>query len=180
MQKLKELAPKMKDLQAKYKGDPQKLQASMMELYKKHGANPLGGCLPLVLQIPVFFAIYRVLYNAVELKNAPLMWWIHDLSVMDPYFVLPLLMGLSMYLQQALTPTTFTDPMQEKVFKWLPVIFTFFLITFPAGLILYWTINNLISIIQQLAINKMLESKRQKEIEEHTHKKHTHKTKNRQ
>ncbi|TLD84331.1 membrane protein insertase YidC [Helicobacter trogontum] len=177
MQKLKELAPKMKDLQAKHKGDPQKLQAAMMELYKKHGANPLGGCLPLVLQIPVFFAIYRVLYNAVELKNAPLMWWIHDLSVMDPYFVLPLLMGLSMYLQQALTPTTFTDPMQEKVFKWLPVIFTFFLITFPAGLILYWTINNLISIVQQLAINKMLESKKQKEVEEHTHKKHAHKAK---
>lgn len=177
MQKLKELAPKMKDLQAKHKGDPQKLQAAMMELYKKHGANPLGGCLPLVLQIPVFFAIYRVLYNAVELKNAPLMWWIHDLSVMDPYFVLPLLMGLSMYLQQALTPTTFTDPMQEKVFKWLPVIFTFFLITFPAGLILYWTINNLISIVQQLAINKMLESKKQKEVEKHTHKKHAHKAK---
>lgn len=105
------------------------------------------------------------------------MWWIHDLSVMDPYFVLPLLMGLSMYLQQALTPTTFTDPMQEKVFKWLPVIFTFFLITFPAGLILYWTINNLISIVQQLAINKMLESKKQKEVEEHTHKKHAHKAK---
>lgn len=170
MQKLKDLAPKMKDLQAKHKGDPQKLQAAMMELYKKHGANPLGGCLPLVLQIPVFFAIYRVLYNAVELKNAPLILWIHDLSVMDPYFVLPLLMGFSMYLQQSLTPTTFTDPMQEKVFKWLPVIFTFFLITFPAGLILYWTVNNLISIVQQLAINKMLESKKQKEVNEHIHK----------
>ncbi len=180
MQKLKELAPKMKDLQTKHKGDPQKLQAAMMELYKKHGANPLGGCLPLILQIPVFFAIYRVLYNAVELKNAPFMLWIHDLSVMDPYFVLPLLMGFSMYLQQALTPTNFTDPMQEKVFKWLPIIFTFFLITFPAGLILYWTINNVISIIQQLAINKMLEVKKQKEIEEHTHKKHTQKAKNEQ
>ncbi|RDU66760.1 membrane protein insertase YidC [Helicobacter didelphidarum] len=171
MQKLKDLAPKMKELQEKHKGDPQKLQASMMELYKKHGANPLGGCLPLILQIPVFFAIYRVLYNAVELKNAPLMWWIHDLSVMDPYFVLPVLMGLSMYLQQSLTPTTFTDPLQAKVFKWLPVVFTFFLITFPAGLILYWTINNLISIIQQLVINRMLDMKKQKEIESHKHKK---------
>ena len=116
MQKLKDLAPKMKEIQEKHKGNPQKMQAAMMELYKKHGANPLGGCLPLILQIPVFFAIYRVLYNAVELKNAPLMWWIHDLSVMDPYFVLPILMGISMYLQQALTPTTFTDPMQAKVF----------------------------------------------------------------
>lgn len=177
MQKMKELAPKMKELQAKHKGDPQKLQAAMMELYKKHGANPLGGCLPLVLQIPVFFAIYRVLYNAVELKNAPLVFWIHDLSVMDPYFVLPLLMGFSMYLQQALTPTNFTDPMQEKVFKWLPVVFTLFLITFPAGLTLYWTINNIISIIQQLAINKMLEKRKLKEIEEHTHKKHISNTK---
>ena len=146
--------------------------------HKKHGANPLGGCLPLILQIPVFFAIYRVLYNAVELKNAPLMWWIHDLSVMDPYFVLPILMGISMYLQQALTPTTFTDPMQAKVFKWLPVIFTIFLITFPAGLILYWTINNIISIIQQLAINKMLDARKNKEIMKHHHKKHINGNKN--
>ncbi|STQ86184.1 membrane protein insertase YidC [Helicobacter muridarum] len=165
MQKLKDLAPKMKELQEKHKGNPQKLQASMMELYKKHGANPLGGCLPLLLQIPVFFAIYRVLYNAVELKNAAFFAWIHDLSVMDPYFILPLLMGLSMYAQQTLTPTAFSDPMQAKVFKWLPVIFTIFLITFPAGLILYWTVNNIISIIQQLAINKILDIKKQKEIE---------------
>lgn len=167
MQKLKDLAPKMKEIQEKYKGDPQKMQASMMELYKKHGANPLGGCLPLLLQIPVFFAIYRVLYNAVELKNAPLMFWVHDLSVMDPYFVLPILMGLSMYLQQSLTPTAITDPIQAKVFKWLPVIFTIFLITFPAGLILYWTINNIISILQQIIINKMLDAKKAKEIAEH-------------
>lgn len=178
MQKLKDLAPKMKEIQEKHKGNPQKMQAAMMELYKKHGANPLGGCLPLILQIPVFFAIYRVLYNAVELKNAPLMWWIHDLSVMDPYFVLPILMGISMYLQQALTPTTFTDPMQAKVFKWLPVIFTIFLITFPAGLILYWTINNIISIIQQLAINKMLDARKNKEIMKHHHKKHINGNKN--
>ncbi|RDU73154.1 membrane protein insertase YidC [Helicobacter aurati] len=162
MQKLKDLAPKMKEIQQKHKGDPQKLQAAMMELYKKHGANPLGGCLPLLLQIPVFFAIYRVLYNAVELKNAPFFAWIHDLSVMDPYFILPVLMGVSMYAQQAITPTAFSDPMQAKVFKWLPVIFTIFLITFPAGLILYWTINNIISIVQQLAINKILDIKKQK------------------
>lgn len=176
MQKLKDLAPKMKEIQEKHKGDPQKMQASMMELYKKHGANPLGGCLPLLLQIPVFFAIYRVLYNAVELKNAPLLLWVHDLSVMDPYFVLPLLMGLSMYLQQSLTPTAFTDPIQAKVFKWLPVIFTIFLITFPAGLILYWTINNIISILQQIIINKMLDAKKAKEIAAH-HTKNTHKHK---
>ena len=162
MQKLKDLAPKMKELQEKYKDNPQKLQSSMMELYKKHGANPLGGCLPLILQIPVFFAIYRVLYNAVELKNAPFFAWIHDLSVMDPYFIFPVLMGISMYVQQVLTPTAINDPLQAKVFKWLPVIFTLFLITFPAGLILYWTINNVISIVQQLVINKLI-SLKQKE-----------------
>lgn len=165
MQKLKDIAPQMKEIQTKYKGDPQKIQASMMELYKKHGANPIGGCLPLLLQIPVFFAIYRVLYNAVELKNADFLLWITDLSVMDPYFVLPILMGLSMYVQQALTPSTFTDPMQQKIFKYLPVVFTIFLITFPAGLTLYWTINNVLSIVQQLAINKMLDAKKTKEIE---------------
>ncbi len=170
MQKLKDLTPKMKELQEKYKSDPQKLQMHMMQLYKKHGANPLGGCLPLILQIPVFFAIYRVLYNAVELKSAGWMFWIHDLSLMDPYFILPLLMGISMYLQQALTPNTITDPTQAKIFKMLPVFFTIFLITFPAGLVLYWTVNNVFSILQQWLINQVLEQKKSKEIQEHRHK----------
>ena len=167
MQKLKDLAPKMKEIQEKYKSDPQKLQANMMQLYKKHGANPMGGCFPLLIQIPIFYAIYRVLYNSVELKSADFILWIHDLSVMDPYFVLPLLMGISMYLQQALTPNTFTDPMQARVFRMLPVFFTIFLIFFPAGLVLYWTINNILSIFQQLLINKMLDRKKQQEILEH-------------
>lgn len=169
MQKLKEVAPKMKELQAKYKDDPQKLQSQMMQLYKKHGANPMGGCLPLILQIPVFFAIYRVLYNAVELKSTGWILWIHDLSVMDPYFVLPILMGISMYMHQVLTPNTIADPTQAKIFKLLPVVFTLFLITFPAGLVLYWTVNNIFSIIQQLLINKMMEKKKALEIEEHKH-----------
>ena len=160
MHKLKELQPKIKELQQKYKGDPQKLNMHMMELYKKHKANPLGGCLPMILQIPVFFAIYRVLLNAIELKGAPWILWIHDLSVMDPYYVLPLLMGASMWLHQRLTPSNFTDPMQEKIFKWLPVIFTFFFVTFPAGLVLYWLTNNIASILQQLMINRMLEKHR--------------------
>ncbi|WP_240329079.1 membrane protein insertase YidC [Helicobacter suis] len=160
MQKIKDLAPKMKELQEKYKSDPQKLQMHMMQLYKKHGANPLGGCLPILLQIPVFFAIYRVLYNAVELKSAGWMLWIHDLSLMDPYFILPLLMGISMYAQQALTPSTITDPTQAKIFKMLPLFFTIFLITFPAGLVLYWTTNNIFSIIQQWLINQMLSKKK--------------------
>ncbi|WP_456485745.1 membrane protein insertase YidC [Hydrogenimonas sp.] len=157
MHRLKELAPKIKELQAKYKGDPQKLNAHMMELYKKHKANPLGGCLPMVLQIPVFFAIYRVLLNAIELKGAPWILWIHDLSVMDPYYVMPILMGASMWLHQRVTPSNFTDPMQEKIFKWLPVVFTFFFVTFPAGLVLYWLTNNIFSVAQQLMINHMLE-----------------------
>ena len=167
MQKLKDLAPKMKEIQTKYKGDAQKMQLHIMELYKKHKVNPMGGCLPLLLQIPVFFAIYRVLYNAVELKDAAWLLWIKDLSAMDPYFILPILMGGSMYLQQKLSPTTFSDPMQEKVFKFLPLVFTIFLITFPAGLMLYWTVNNIFSIIQQVLINKVMEKKKALEIAEH-------------
>ena len=163
MHRLKELAPKIKEIQAKYKGDPQKMNAHMMELYKKHKANPLGGCLPMLLQIPVFFAIYRVLLNAIELKGAEWILWIHDLSVMDPYYVLPILMGASMWAHQMVTPNNFTDPMQEKIFKWLPVIFTFFFVTFPAGLVLYWLTNNIFSIAQQLLINKMLEKNKKAE-----------------
>ncbi|BCX79165.1 membrane protein insertase YidC [Campylobacter sp. 19-13652] len=155
MNKLKELAPKVKELQAKYKGDPQKLNVHMMELYKKHGANPMGGCLPIIIQIPIFFAIYRVLLNAIELKSAPWILWIHDLSAMDPYYVLPILMGATMFLQQKLTPTTFTDPMQEKIIKFLPLIFTFFFVNFPAGLTLYWFVNNVCSVIQQIFVNKL-------------------------
>ncbi len=162
MNKLKELSPKIKELQAKYKGEPQKLNAHMMELYKKHGANPMGGCLPILLQIPVFFAIYRVLQNAVELKDAPWVLWIQDLSVMDPYYVLPIIMGITMFLHQRLTPTNFTDPMQEKIMKYLPLIFTFFFITFPAGLTLYWVTNNIFSILQQLYVNSIFAKKKQK------------------
>ena len=168
MQRLKDLTPKMKEIQEQYKGDPQKMQMHMMQLYKKHGANPLGGCLPLLLQIPVFFAIYRVLYNAVELKSSQWILWIHDLSVMDPYFILPILMGASMYIQQALTPNTL-DPTQAKIFKLLPVIFTLFLITFPAGLVLYWTINNIFAIGMQLVINKIIDKQRAAEIAKHKH-----------
>ncbi|WP_334092147.1 membrane protein insertase YidC [Helicobacter typhlonius] len=171
MQKLKDLAPKMKELQTRYKDDPQKLQMHMMDLYKKHGANPLGGCLPLLLQIPVFFAIYRVLHNAVELKSSEWILWISDLSAIDPYFVLPVLMGGSMYISQKLTPSNFTDPMQEKIFKMLPIIFTIFFIIFPfpAGLVLYWTINNVFSIFQQMFLNKIMEKRKFKEIEQHQH-----------
>jgi len=158
MQKMKMLAPKLKELKAKYGKDPQKLNAMTMEMYKKHGANPLGGCLPMILQIPVFFALYRTLLNAVELQGAPWILWINDLSRMDPYYVLPILMGASMFLQQRMTPNNFTDPMQEKVFKYLPVLFTFFFVTFPSGLVLYWFTNNLFSIAQQYMVNQQFKN----------------------
>jgi len=155
MQKMKDLAPKMKELKEKYKGDPAKMNAQMMELYKKHGANPMGGCLPLILQIPVFFALYRVLLNAVELEGAPWILWIENLAQMDPYYVLPILMGISMWFQQRITPTNMTDPLQEKIFKFFPVIMTVFFIYFPSGLVLYWLVNNLFTIGQQYFINHM-------------------------
>ena len=157
MQKLKDLAPKMKDLKAKYKGDPAKLNAQMMELYKKNGANPMGGCLPMILQIPVFFALYRVLLNADELQGA--VWipgWINNLAVADPYYILPVLMGVSMWFQQKITPNNFTDPLQEKIFKWFPVLMAgmFIIMPFPSGLVLYWVVNNTFTIGQQYVINK--------------------------
>lgn len=160
MQKLKDLAPKMKEIQAKYKDDKQRQSMAMMELYKKHGANPMGGCLPLLLQIPVFFAIYRVLINAIELKGAEWILWIHDLAEMDPWFVLPILMGATMFIQQKITPTAMQDELQKKIFQMLPIIFTFFFIWFPAGLTLYWFVNNLFTIAQQYTINRIFEKKR--------------------
>jgi len=155
MQKLKDLAPKMKDIKEKYKGDSAKMNMKMMELYKNHGANPLGGCLPLLLQIPIFFALYRVLLNADELQGAQWILWINNLAVMDPYWVLPILMGITMYYQQKITPSNFTDPLQEKIFKFFPVLMTVFFITFPAGLVLYWLTNNILTIAQQYYINKV-------------------------
>ncbi len=167
MQKLKDLAPKMKEIKEKYKGDPAKMNAQMMDMYKKHGANPMGGCLPLILQIPVFFALYRVLLNAVELQGAPWILWIEDLAVMDPYFVLPILMGASMFFQQRITPSNFTDPLQEKIFKFFPVIMTVFFIYFPSGLVLYWLVNNLFTIAQQYYINYMYAKHKEEAIELH-------------
>ena len=164
MQKLKDLAPQMKELKEKYGKDPQKMNAKMMEMYKKHGANPMGGCLPMLLQIPIFFAIYRVLLNAVELQGAEWTLWITNLSVMDPYFVLPLLMGASMWYQQKITPNTMTDPMQQKIFQWLPVVMTVFFITFPAGLVLYWLVNNIFTIAQQYVINNAFEKQKAAKI----------------
>jgi YidC/Oxa1 family membrane protein insertase len=162
MNKIKELAPKVKEIQAKYKGDSQRSGVAMMELYKKHNANPMGGCLPFIIQIPVFFAIYRTLLNSIELNGSEWILWIDNLALQDPYYVLPILMGASMYIQQVITPSTLTDPMQQKLFRFLPVIMTVFFLTFPSGLVLYWFINNLFSIAQQYYINKLFEKQKQK------------------
>ena len=156
MQKLKDLAPKIKELKEKHKGDPAKMNAQMMEMYKKHGANPMGGCLPMLLQIPVFFALYRVLLNADELQGATwIPMWIDNLATADPYFILPILMGASMWFQQKITPNNFTDPLQEKIFQWFPVVMAimFIIMPFPSGLVLYWVVNNIFTIGQQYIIN---------------------------
>jgi len=177
MNKLKELSPKVKALQEKYKGDKQKASMHMMELYKKEGANPMGGCLPIILQIPVFFAIYRVLLNSIELKGAEWILWIQDLGVMDPYFILPIAMGATMFLQQKITPNTMADPMQQKIFQLLPVVFTFFFLWFPAGLTLYWFINNLFTIAQQYYVNTIFKNARIARHEKHEEEKNHNKTK---
>ena len=163
MQKLKDLAPKMKEIREKYGKDPAKMNQQMMALYKKHGANPMGGCLPMILQIPIFFALYRVLLNADELQGAPWIGWITDLSRQDPYFILPVLMGITMFIQQKITPNNMTDPTQQKIFQWLPAIMTLFFLTFPSGLVLYWLVNNILTIAQQYYINKAYE-KYKKEV----------------
>ncbi len=154
MQKMKLVAPKVKALQAKHKGDAQRMNAAVMQEYKKNGVNPLGGCLPMVLQIPVFFAMYRVFLNTPELQGAHWILWVHNLGQMDHLYILPVLMGVTMFFQQHITPNNFSDPLQAKVFKYLPVLFTFFFITFPAGLVLYWLTNNLASIAQQYFVNR--------------------------
>ena len=156
MAKMRKLGPKLQELKEKYGDDRQKMSQAMMELYKKEKVNPMGGCLPILVQMPVFIALYWTLLESVQLRHAPWIGWIHDLSQMDPYFILPLIMGASMFVQQMLNPTP-PDPVQAKVMKFMPVIFTFFFLFFPAGLVLYWVTNNILSIIQQYIITKQIE-----------------------
>ena len=127
-----------------------------MELYKKEGANPLGGCFPILWQMPVFLALYWTLMESGELRQAPFFLWIEDLSAMDPYFILPILMGVSMYLTQRMQPEP-PDPVQARVFKFMPIMFTFFFLWFPSGLVLYWLVNNILSIMQQYYVTKQIE-----------------------
>lgn len=156
MANMRKVSPRMAALKERFGDDKQGLNQAMMELYKKEKINPLGGCLPIVVQIPVFIALYWVLLESVELRQAPFMFWIMDLSVKDPYYVLPLIMGVSMFIQQKLNPTP-PDPMQAKIMMALPFVFTFMFATFPAGLVLYWVVNNILSISQQWYITRQIE-----------------------
>ena len=156
MANMRRVQPKMQDIREQYADDKQKQSQAMMELYRKEKINPMGGCLPILVQMPVFIALYWTLMESVELRQAPFILWIKDLSVMDPYFVLPLLMGASMFFMQMLNPPP-PDPMQAKIMKWMPVVFTFFFLWFPAGLVLYWVVNNLLSMAQQYVITKQIE-----------------------
>lgn len=157
MAKMKILTPKLMKLKETYGDDKQRLNQEMMELYKKEKVNPLGGCLPIMVQIPVFIALYWVLLGTVEMRNAPWLGWITDLSVKDPYYVLPLIMGATMFIQTKLNPTP-PDPIQAKVMLFMPILFTGMFLFFPAGLVLYWTVNNALSIAQQWQINRMIET----------------------
>ena len=156
MAKMRKFGPELTRLREQHGDDRQKMSAAMMELYKKEKINPLGGCLPILVQMPVFLSLYWVLMESVELRHAPFMLWINDLSAMDPYFVLPILMGISMLGQQMLNPTP-PDPMQARIMKIMPVAFTFFFLWFPSGLVLYWVVNNTLSIMQQYVITKRIE-----------------------
>ena len=158
MAQMKKVQPKLKSLKERYGDDRQKLNQAMMELYKTEKINPLGGCLPIVIQIPVFLALYWVLLETVEMRQAPFILWIRDLSSPDPYFVLPIVMGLSMYVQQLLNPQS-PDPMQRRIFMVMPVAFTAMFLFFPAGLVLYWVVNNALSILQQWRITRVIAAK---------------------
>lgn len=157
MKKMQKVQPEIQKLREKFKDDPQRLQRETMDLFKRAGANPLGGCLPLILQMPIFFAFYQVLYNAVELVGAPFMGWIGDLSVKDPYYVLPVLMAASMFLQQKITPTTVADPTQKKVMTFMPLIFGFIMKDLPSGLVLYIFISTLFGMAQQMFVYKTVD-----------------------
>ncbi len=161
MARMKEVQPRLMTMKEQYKGEPQKLNQAMMEMYRKEKINPLGGCLPVVIQIPVFISLYWVLLSSVEMRGAPWILWIHDLSVPDPYYILPVIMAVSMFVQTKLNPTP-PDPIQAKVMMYMPIVFSIMFFFFPAGLVLYWVVNNLLSIAQQWQINQMFGKKHAK------------------
>ncbi|WP_373974232.1 membrane protein insertase YidC [Chitinibacter sp. SCUT-21] len=160
MAKMRQLAPRMEALKQRHGDDRMKFQQAVMEMYKTEKVNPLGGCLPMLVQIPVFIAFYWMLLAAVELRQAPWEFWIHDLAIPDPFYILPLIMAVSMYVQSSLSPPP-PDPMQAKMMKWMPIAFSVFFFFFPAGLVLYWVVNNILSIAQQYVITKQVEKQSQ-------------------
>ncbi len=155
MKEMQKLQPKMQELKEKHKDDRDAMNKAVMELYQTHKVNPLGGCLPMIVQIPVFFALYKALMFSIELRHAPFYFWIHDLAAKDPYYVTPIIMGVTMFIQQKMTPSQM-DPVQAKMMLALPVVFTFMFLNFPSGLVLYWLVNNILTIAQQTYINKSL------------------------
>ncbi|OED91271.1 membrane protein insertase YidC [Vibrio crassostreae] len=159
MAKMRMLQPKLTAMRERIGDDRQRMSQEMMELYKKEKVNPLGGCLPILLQMPIFISLYWALMESVELRHSPFFGWITDLSAQDPYYILPLLMGASMFLIQKMSPTTVTDPMQQKIMTFMPVMFTFFFLFFPSGLVLYWLVSNIVTLIQQTLIYRALEKK---------------------
>ncbi len=159
MAKMRLLQPKLAAMRERIGDDKQRMSQEMMALYKAEKVNPLGGCLPLVIQMPIFLALYYMLMSSVELRHAPFILWIHDLSAQDPYYILPILMGITMYFIQKMSPTTVTDPMQQKIMTFMPVIFTVFFLWFPAGLVLYYIVSNLVTILQQQLIYRGLEKR---------------------
>ena len=158
MANMRRLQPRLMSLKERYGDDKSRLNQAMMDLYKKEKINPLGGCLPILVQIPVFIALYWVLLESVELRQASFLWWINDLSAQDPYFVLPVIMGATMVVQHFLNPAPL-DPVQQKVMLALPIVFTVFFAFFPSGLVLYWVVNNILSISQQWVITKKIAGK---------------------
>ena len=159
MAKMRLLQPKIQEIRERYKDDRQKAGAETMKLYKTEKVNPLGGCLPLIIQMPIFIALYWTLMESAELRQSAFILWIKDLSVYDPFFVLPLLYGVSMFIMQKMSPTAVTDPLQKKIFMAMPFVFTFMFCTFPAGLTLYWLVSNCFTILQQVIIYRSLEKK---------------------
>lgn len=155
MAKMRKIQPRLKEMQERFADDRQRFNKEMMALYKREKVNPLGGCLPILVQIPVFISLYWVLVETVEIRQAPFILWIQDLSAMDPFYVLPVLMGITMKIQQSLNPPPI-DPIQAKIMKMFPIVFTIFFLFFPAGLVLYWVVNNTLSIIQQWYITKQI------------------------
>ncbi len=162
MAKMRALQPKMTQLKERFGDDKQKMSQAMMELYRKEKVNPAGGCLPLIIQMPIFLALYWVFLESVELRHAPFMLWIQDLSAQDPFYILPILMGVSMFIMQKMQPMTVQDPMQQKIMQYMPVMFTVFFFWFPSGLVLYWLVSNIISIVQMKIIFSGIEKAKAK------------------